>query len=224
VEENEMKIVAIGDIHERTKAFNLLENEISPADLVVITGDLTQFGNEEKAARVLEVVKEINPNILAQVGNLDSLEIDALLTKEGINIHGKGRVIKGTGIFGCGGSAPTPFHTPVEFSENEIKGFLETGFSEVKDAAVKIMICHTPPVNTEVDMIPSGAHVGSKVVREFIEKHQPDLCLTGHIHESSGEGMIGKTKIINPGPFYEGGYVVINAEKGKVKAELRYFT
>jgi len=219
-----MKIIAVGDIHERVNAFSILGDEISKADVVIMTGDLTQYGNEERALGVLKVVRGINPNVLAQVGNLDSLGIDALLTREGINIHGRGKNIKDLGIFGCGGSGATPFHTPVEFSENELKGFLERGYNEVADAAVKVMICHTPPVNTKVDMIPSGLHVGSAAVREFIEIHQPALCVTGHIHEAAGEDTIGSTRVINPGPFSEGGYVVINAEKGKIEAELRYFT
>jgi Icc-related predicted phosphoesterase len=219
-----MKIIAFGDIHERLKTFNLLEQEISSADLVIISGDLTQFGNEEKAAGVIKVVRGINPNILAQVGNLDSLEIDRYLTKERINIHGRGRIIEEVGIFGCGGSGATPFHTPVEFSEVELNGFLESGYNDIQDAALKMMLCHTPPLNTEVDMIPSGAHVGSAAVRKFIERYQPDLCITGHIHESKGEDAIGKTKIINPGPFFEGGYVVIKAGNGKLEAELRYIT
>ncbi len=215
-----MKIVAIGDIHERVKAFEIMSAEISVADLVVITGDLTQFGNEKKARKVLDAVKMINPNILAQVGNLDSLEIDRFLTREGINIHGSGRVIDDVGIFGSGGSGVTPFHTPVEFSEDELRDALEKGHRDVKDSQVKILISHAPPINTEVDMINSGTHVGSKAVREFIEKYQPDLCITGHIHEASGEDSIGRTKIINPGPFFEGGFVVINVEKGKLEADL----
>lgn len=219
-----MKIIAFGDIHERLKAFDLLTERIAEADFSIITGDLTQFGTKEKALRVIEVLERINPNMLVQVGNLDDLGIDAWLTEEGINIHGTGRDVEGTGIFGAGGSNHTPFHTPVEFSEDELKSFLEKGYSEVKDSPVKIMVCHTPPFNTQVDMISSGAHVGSKAVREFIEKYQPDLCLTGHIHEASGEDTIGKTRIINPGPLFEGGYVWIEAEDGKVNAELRHFT
>lgn len=219
-----MKIIAMGDIHERVKALEIMSAEISVADLVVITGDLTQFGNEEKARKVIDAVKVINPNVLAQVGNLDSLEIDRFLTREGINIHGSGRVIDDVGIFGSGGSGATPFHTPVEFSENELRDALEKGYRDVEDSQVKILISHAPPINTEVDMINSGTHVGSKAVKEFIEKYQPDLCITGHIHEASGEDTIGRTKIINPGPFFEGGFVVINVEKGKLEAELRCFT
>lgn len=214
----------MGDIHERVKALEIMSAEISVADLVIITGDLTQFGNEEKARKVIDAVKVINPNVLAQVGNLDSLEIDRFLTREGINIHGRGRVIDDVGIFGSGGSGATPFHTPVEFTEDELRDALEKGYRDVKDSQVKILISHAPPINTEVDMINSGTHVGSKAVREFIEKYQPDLCITGHIHEASGEDTIGRTKIINPGPFFEGGFVVINVENGKLEAELRYFT
>lgn len=214
----------MGDLHERVKALEIMSAEISVADLVIVTGDLTQFGDEEKARKVIDAVKVINPNVLAQVGNLDSLEIDRFLTREGINIHGSGRVIDDVGIFGSGGSGTTPFHTPVEFSENELRDALEKGYRDVKDSQVKILISHAPPINTEVDMIPSGTHVGSRAVREFIEKYQPDLCITGHIHEASGEDSIGRTKIINPGPFFEGGFVVINVEGGKFEAELRYFT
>ena len=53
----------MGDIHERVKAFEIMPAELSVADLVVITGDLTQFGNEEKARKVIDAVKVINPNI-----------------------------------------------------------------------------------------------------------------------------------------------------------------
>jgi Icc-related predicted phosphoesterase len=41
--------------------------------------------------------------------------------------------------------------------------------------------------------------VGSTAVRRLIEKHQPLLAIHGHIHESGGERMIGKTLCINPG-------------------------
>jgi Icc-related predicted phosphoesterase len=46
-----------------------------------------------------------------------------------------------------------------------------------------------------------GLHAGSKLIREFIEMYQPDLCLCGHIHEARNSDHIGKTIIVNPGPF-----------------------
>ena len=66
---------------------------------------------------------------------------------------------------------------------------------------------HAPPFNTKLDIISSGIHVGSKAIRNFIEKEQPYLTLHGHIHESpkmSGSYVdnIGKTICINLGSSY----------------------
>lgn len=70
-----------------------------------------------------------------------------------------------------------------------------------------VYVIHAPPFNTKLDIIASGAHVGSKAIRAFIEKEQPFLTLHGHIHESprmSGSfmGRIGKTICINVGSSY----------------------
>ena len=70
-----------------------------------------------------------------------------------------------------------------------------------------IYVFHTPPFNTKLDIITDGTHVGSKALREFIEKQQPYLTLHGHIHESpkmSGSFIdkIDKTICINVGSSY----------------------
>ena len=66
-----MKIIAFGDIHEQTNNLSLISDEIASADLIVITGDLTQFGGIEEATSVLQSLTDLNPKILAQAGNLD---------------------------------------------------------------------------------------------------------------------------------------------------------
>ena len=65
---------------------------------------------------------------------------------------------------------------------------------------------HTPPRDTLCDRVRSGAHAGSRALRRFIERHQPPLVLSGHIHESprvSGgyRDQIGRTVVVNPGQF-----------------------
>ena len=70
-----------------------------------------------------------------------------------------------------------------------------------------VYVIHAPPFNTKLDMITTGAHVGSKSIRKFIEKEQPLLALHGHIHESpqmsgSWHDKIGKTTCINVGSSY----------------------
>lgn len=70
-----------------------------------------------------------------------------------------------------------------------------------------VYVVHAPPFNTKLDIITTGAHVGSKAIKEFIEKEQPLLTLHGHIHESpkmsgSWKDGIGKTTCINVGSSY----------------------
>ena len=71
-----------------------------------------------------------------------------------------------------------------------------------------ILVTHSPPYNTKLDVIYAGFHVGSMAVRRFIEKHGRDgylrLSLHGHIHESpevsgSYKDIINGVECINPG-------------------------
>ena len=60
---------------------------------------------------------------------------------------------------------------------------------------------HAPPHNTKLDKIIDG-HCGNKSIRSFITKSKPDIAFSGHIHENNGkEDKIGKTRVINPGPY-----------------------
>ncbi|MSQ47363.1 MAG: hypothetical protein EXR78_03075 [Deltaproteobacteria bacterium] len=92
----------------------------------------------------------------------------------------------------------------------------------VTDAPLQLMVCHTPPYATALDRLTNGTPVGSSAVRQFIENHQPHLCITGHIHESPGVDFIGRTKILNAGPFAAGGYIVITYDNDTVDAELKF--
>jgi len=73
-----------------------------------------------------------------------------------------------------------------------------------------VYILHTPPYNTNLDLISSKIHVGSIASRLFIEKYQPYLTLHGHIHETvdvSGNFFdnIGKTICLSSGNHNVGG-------------------
>ncbi|MBI2471158.1 MAG: metallophosphoesterase [Planctomycetes bacterium] len=216
-----MKIISFGDVHEDTSNLIKIKSELEVADLILISGDLTNYHGKAEAKKVLESVKKYNKHLLAQYGNLDQPEVDGYLTKEGINLHGNGYVFEDVGIFGCGGSSPTPFNTPSEISETDIKKYLTNGYSKVKDAKWKIMVCHTPPMDTAIDVIRSGLHVGSSVVRDFIVQYKPDVCISGHIHESRGTDKIGNTIVLNAGMFRDGWYIEIDADKGGVFAALK---
>jgi len=216
-----MKIISFGDIHEDYSNLIPLKNELENADLVIVTGDLTNFNGRKEAEKVIEAIMKYNENVLAQLGNLDQPEVNDYLTEKGINLHRNGFIMDDIGIFGVGGSNPTPFNTPTEFSEVEIETFLHEGIDKVKDAKFKIMVPHMPPKDTKLDIISAGVHVGSQSVRDFILKYKPDISLSGHIHEARGSDTIESTLVFNAGMFREGGYVVITKTPEGLSAELK---
>ena len=66
-------------------------------------------------------------------------------------------------------------------------------------------LTHNVPFNTPIDEITDknsprvGYHFGSLLARELIEKHQPLVCIGGHMHEHFTSCRIGKTTAINAG-------------------------
>ena len=71
------------------------------------------------------------------------------------------------------------------------------------------------------DLASKGMHVGSGSVRSLVEEFQPLFCLCGHIHEGRGLDSIGDTQIINPGPFKEGWYAVIDIAGSEARTALK---
>ncbi len=201
-----MIILGISDIHGDISLIEKMSAEIADADIVLIVGDLTNLGNEKEAEQIVSSFRNKASIIMAVSGNCDCPGVDRFIEQEGLNIHGKGIVRDGIGFIGVGGSLATPFNTPNEITEDDLSRLLYKGLSEMPADVPMILVSHQPPFQTTCDMINTGEHVGSKTVRTFIEDHQPLVCFTGHIHESIAVDKIGRTHIINPGPFFSGRY------------------
>ena len=215
--------IAIGDVHDDSIDALSAIPELSGSDGLIFTGDLTNVGGVREAARVLDTARMHTTIVAAQIGNMDKVEVADFLSREGINIHAATRLLApGLAVIGVGGSTPTPFGTPSEFSEASYAGWLEACWPEAKKLADQVLlVSHNPPKGTKCDVIGAGIHVGSEAVRAFIEKHQPSLCLCGHIHEARATDAIGATRIINPGNFSAGGYIVLTYAQGRLAADLR---
>jgi Icc-related predicted phosphoesterase len=217
-----MKIVSFGDVHMATRNLARMGEVLRDTDLIIVSGDLTNFGGIADARKVIDDVRRACPHMLALPGNLDRREVTPFLEAEGITLHGRGVVVDGIGIFGCGGSNITPFNTPTELTEDEIYAALKNGHGAVRNCRPLLMVCHTPPYETRCDRIIGGKAVGSTAARRFIEEVQPELCISGHIHESAATDMIGPTMIINAGPFKGGGYIVVHTNGSRLEAKLEF--
>jgi len=72
------------------------------------------------------------------------------------------------------------------------------------ESSGSLYVLHSPPLGTGLDVITSGEPVGSRAIRNFIQRRQPRVTLHGHVHEApamSGvyASLIGKTLCVNPG-------------------------
>ena len=82
------------------------------------------------------------------------------------------------------------------FEDNDFDN-LKKDFQKIKDLEKKIMVSHIHAAGSKSEF--SGI-TGSSGVRKAIEEFQPDIFLSGHIHEAEGlSEKIGKTRVFSVG-------------------------
>ncbi|UCE95973.1 MAG: metallophosphoesterase family protein [Candidatus Bathyarchaeota archaeon] len=198
-----MRILATTDFHGHYEVFQkiTLKATRDNANVIVISGDVTHFGSKQLARELLSSMLSDNMcPVLFVPGNCDppALAEEKIGTIE--SIHAKCKRIGDFNFLGVGGSSPSPFDTPFELTEKEISDILEEGLKTCQVKCRTILVSHSPPKDTLVDVVFNGEHVGSSNVRDFIERERPNLVLCGHIHEAIGTDKIGETVVVNPGP------------------------
>jgi Icc-related predicted phosphoesterase len=52
-------------------------------------------------------------------------------------------------------------------------------------------------------------------------QYKPDVCISGHIHESRGKDKVGDTVVLNGGMFRDGWYIEIDIDNGGISATLK---
>lgn len=189
-----MRIVVFSDIHGDIPA---LEQVLAlEADYYFAAGDLVNWARGLE--RVGEVLRRRAGRVYVLPGNHESAsDIARMCHHYGLeDFHGKSFEVGGYRIAGLGYSNPTPFGTPGEYSEKE----LEERLAPFAACERLVLICHCPPKGTPLDQAGPGRHLGSQAVRDFIEKHQPELFFCGHIHEAHGaSAQLGRTRAFNVG-------------------------
>jgi Icc-related predicted phosphoesterase len=153
-------------------------------------------------------------------GNDDLFDVDPVLSSSSYVINPEEKVVSIDGeheMITLGYTNHTPWHSPREVDEEELGRKIESLAGGIKNMRTAIFNIHVPPINSPIDRAPmvdenlkvvvragqvQMTSAGSSACRVAIEKHQPMLGIHGHIHESHGFVMIGRTLCANPGSDY----------------------
>jgi Icc-related predicted phosphoesterase len=188
-----LKILAAGDIHGDSSISKKLAEraEKENVDLVILIGDIT---GAVPSKNIIKPFIEKHKRVIFVPGNWESkTDADTLAKMYGIkNIERNYVVYNGVGIFGVG-SADWNLYPDDEKTFKH----LEKQHNKIKNLEKKIMISHIHAAGTKSEL--SGVP-GNEGLRFAIEKFQPNLFISGHIHELEGvEERVGKTKVVNIG-------------------------
>jgi Icc-related predicted phosphoesterase len=206
-----VRVAAIADLHcgkTSQGAFQPLFAKIADAaDMLLIAGDLTDYGLPEEARVLAKELAGIRIPIVAVLGNHDmesdkSEEVKQVMTAAGVVIlDGDACEIQGVGVAGVkgfgGGFGPRALGP---WGESIIKQFVREAVNEALklEAALarlrtrqRIALLHYSPVEQTVVGEPPEIYpfLGSSRLEEPMGRYPVTLVLHGHAHRGQLEGV-----------------------------------
>jgi uncharacterized protein len=205
-----MRIAATADLHFAPQSATVLRDQLdkvrNDADLLIIAGDLTNYGRPVEMEPLLNTMVRLRVPIVAVLGNHDyeseqSAELIRMMTAEGIKVlDGSAYERDGVGfagtkgfVGGFGRGALTAFGEP------EIKAFvrasvdealkLERAMSQLRTTK-RVVVLHYAPIaaTIEGEAPEISPFLGSSRLAEVIDRHGADLVVHGHAHNGKLDG------------------------------------
>src|SRR6266851_7089636 len=199
-----MRIAATADLHHSAQTLGILKEQFGrvrdEADVLVVAGDLTNFGRPEEMEPLLSVLVRLRIPTIAVLGNHDyeggkEAELIRMMTSEGIKVlDGTGYERDGVGfagtkgfIGGFGRGMLTAFGEPetkafVKVSIDEAMK-LERGLSQLRTNKRVVVLHYSPVIDTvEGEAREIYPFMGTSRLGEVVDRHGADLVLHGHAH------------------------------------------
>src|SRR5215813_3572832 len=205
-----MRIAATADLHYAAQRSTTLKEQLAPvrdeADVLVVAGDLTNFGQPAEMEPLVNVLVRLRVPIVVVLGNHDyesgrEAELMHMMSSEGIKVlDGTGYERDGVGFAGTKGFIGG-FGRGVltAFGEPEIKTFvkvsidealkLERAMSQLR-APKRVVVLHYAPVAATVEGEAREIYpfLGTSRLAEIVDRHGADLVLHGHAHNGKCDG------------------------------------
>ena len=201
---NKIKVFFSVDIHGEKKYLEIALKKAAKSDLVVLAGDFTFF--EENMKKILQEFNALQKPVLVIHGNHEDETELRNLSKKFKNIHYLHKKFYEYHNLIFYFNADGGFADIDQGIDREVpkvkKRFAK--FKKEHKNAKTIIVFHSPPADTNLDLVDYGDHeesVGSLSKREMIYEVQPDFMIAGHIHDCSyKKDRIGNSFLLNPGP------------------------
>jgi Icc-related predicted phosphoesterase len=205
-----MRIAAIADIHFSPQSYDRIREPMQhvrdEADVLVIAGDLTNFGKPEEISSLLNAIVRLRIPTVAVLGNHDyesgkAEELMKLLSNEGVKVlDGSSYERDGVGFAGAKG-----FHggfgrgVLTAFGEPEVKQFVQASIDETLKleralsmlrTEKRVIVTHYSPVPDTVKGEPAEIfpYLGTSRLAEIIDRHGATIAFHGHAHHGAPDG------------------------------------
>jgi Icc-related predicted phosphoesterase len=205
-----VRLAAVGDIHCSKRSAGalhpLLAKMNSEADVVLLCGDLTDYGQPEEATILAELIRStVTVPVVGVLGNHDfesgrQVEVRQILEQSGITIlDGDTEEIEGIGFAGTKGFAGGFGKATLEpWGEQIIKLFvreavnealkLEKALSRLSTQNKVVLLHYSPIVDTLVGEPPEiYSYLGSQRLGEPLNRFPPTVIFHGHAHHGTAE-------------------------------------
>jgi Icc-related predicted phosphoesterase len=212
-----LRLAAVGDLHctkEMAGRLRPMFAEVEGrADVLLLCGDLTDYGTPEEAHVLAKELSVVKVPILAVLGNHDyesghAVEVAAILTEGGVRVlDGDSHVIGGLGFAGVKGFAGGFGRgTLGPWGESAIKTFVKEALDEALklESALarlrtekRVALLHYAPIRGTVEGEPEEiyAFLGCSRLEEPLERYPVTIAFHGHAHRGALEG---RTRVGTP--------------------------
>src|SRR5437016_5834900 len=205
-----MRIAATADLHFTAQRYSALRDQLNQvrdeADLLVLAGDLTNFGQPAEMEPLLNALVRLRVPTVAVLGNHDyesgrEVELMRMMTAEGIKVlDGTAYERDGVGFAGTKGF-PGGFGRGVltAFGEPQIKAFVQAAIDEALKleramaqlrTEKRVVVLHYAPIGATVkgDAPEIYPYLGTSRLSEVVDWHGADVVVHGHAHHGSPDG------------------------------------
>jgi Icc-related predicted phosphoesterase len=205
------RLAAVGDLHVKKTSQGMLQPLLAPvnerADILLLCGDLTDYGLPEEAeVLVQELRAAVSIPIVAVLGNHDyesgqQQEVCRILTAAGVRVlDGEALELQGTSIAGAKGfSGGFGRATLGAWGEAATKRFVQEAIDEAMkfEGALarlrtnqRVAMLHYAPIRATVEGEPLEIYtfLGTSRLEEPLNRHPVNVVFHGHAHHGCLEG------------------------------------